>query len=100
MHRNFQDPGAPFNDEIVQDNTWKENYDTDEPEKFNQINLGDINAVQIGTWVTFRVRSSYNLNIRTLDGSNVAESAMAGHPRGYYPYNDMFVEGTYKHPES
>jgi len=100
MHRNFNDPGAPYNDEIVQDDTWKENYDTEEPEKFNEINLGDINAIQIGTWVTFKVRSSYNLNIRTLDGSNVSEAAMTGHPRGYYPYNDMFVEGTYKHPES
>ena len=100
MHRNFQDPGAPFNDEIVQNDTWKENYVTEEPEKFNDINLGDVNAIQIGTWVTFRVRSSYNLNIRTVDGSDVAEAAMSGHPRGYYPYNDMTVEGTYKHPES
>jgi len=100
MHRNFQDPGAPFNDEIVQEKTWKENYITDEPEKYNQINLGDVNAVKIGSWVTFRVRSSFNLNIRTLDRSNVAETAMAGHPYGYYPYNDMEVEGTYKHPES
>jgi hypothetical protein len=100
MHRNFQDPGAPFNDEIVQDDTWKENYDTEEPEKYNEINLGDVNAIQIGTWVTFKVRSSNNLNIRTTDGADVAEAAMAGHPRGYYPYNDMSVEGTYKHPDS
>ena len=100
MHRNFCDPGAPYNDEIVQDDTWKEHYNTDEPEKYAEINLGDVNAIQIGTWVTFRVRSSYNLNIRTVDGSNVAETAMCGHPRGYFPYNDMIVEGTYKHPDS
>lgn len=100
MHRNFNDPSAPYNDEIVQDNTWKENYSIEEPDKFNQINLGDINAIQIGTWVTFRVRSSFNLNIRTVDGSDVAETAMVGHPKAYYPYNDMSVEGTYKHADS
>ena len=100
MHRNFCDPSAPHNDEIVQTDTWKDHYKTDEPEQYNEINLGDVNAIQIGTWVTFRVRSSYNLNIRTTDGSDVVETAMCGHPRGYYPYNDMLVEGTYKHPDS
>ena len=100
MHRNFNDPSAPYNDEIVQDNTWKENYSIEEPDKFNQINLGDINAIQIGTWVTFRVRSSFNLNIRTVDDSDVTETAMVGHPKAYYPYNDMSVEGTYKHSDS
>ena len=40
---------------------------------------------QLGMWVTFKgLRSSNNLNIRTLDGSNVDESAMTGHPRGYF----------------
>jgi len=62
--------------------------------------LGDVNAIKIGTWVTFRVRSSYNLNIRTLDGSDVTESAMTGHPKGFYPYNDLEVEGNYKHADS
>ena len=100
MHWNFQDPGAPFNDEIVQKETWRDNYDVDEPDKYNLINLGDVNAVQIGSWVTFRVRSSYNLNIRTVDGSDVTETAMTGHPRGFYPYNDMRATGTYKHPDS
>jgi hypothetical protein len=51
-------------------------------------------------WVTFRVRSSYNLNIRTLDSSNVDEKQMTGHARGYFPYTPMSVEGTYKIPES
>ncbi|MBR2247237.1 MAG: hypothetical protein IJ880_09465 [Bacilli bacterium] len=100
MHRNFCDPGAPYNDEIVQDNTWKDNYDVDEPDKYQLINLGDINAVQIGTWVTFRVRSSNNLNIRTLDASDITTTAMVGHPKGYYPYNGMYVEGNYKHADS
>jgi hypothetical protein len=100
LQRNFNDPGAPYNDEIVQTNTWKEHYKPGEADHFAQINLGDINAIMIGTWITFRIRSSYNLNIRTLDGSDVTECAMTGHPHGFFPYNDMLVEGTYKHPES
>ena len=98
--RNFNDPSAPYNDEIVDENTWKDNYDPDNPEKYEEINLGDVNAVQIGMWVTFKVRSNNNLNIRTLDGSYVDETAMCGHPRGYFPYHPMSVEGVYKTPES
>lgn len=100
VNRNFNDPSAPYNDEIVDESTWKENYDPNNTEKYEQINLGDINAIQLGMWVTFKVRSSNNLNIRTLDASNVDETAMCGHPRGYYPYLPMSTEGTYKHPES
>jgi hypothetical protein len=51
-------------------------------------------------WVTFKVRSSNNLNIRTLDGSDVTETAMSGHERGFYPYYPMSVEGSYKIPDS
>jgi hypothetical protein len=56
--------------------------------------------VELGMWVTFKIRSSNNLNIRTLDGSNVDESAMIGHERGYYPIHPMSTEGNYKTPES
>lgn len=100
MHRNFCDPSAPYNDDIVQEDTWKKNYDINEPDKFKEINLGDVNAIKIGTWVTFKIRSNYNLNIRTLDSSDITETAMTGHPKGFYPYNDMEVEGTYKHADS
>ena len=98
--RNFNSPSAPYNDEIVDENTWRDNYNPSKTESYENINLGDVNAVQLGMWVTFRVRSSYNLNIRTLDSSNVDEKQMTGHARGYYPYAPMSVEGTYKIPES
>lgn len=98
--RNFNSPSAPYNDEIVDENTWRDNYNPSKTESYENINLGDVNAVQLGMWVTFRVRSSYNLNIRTLDSSNVDEKQMTGHARGYYPYTPMNVEGTYKIPES
>lgn len=98
--RNFNDPSAPYNDEIVDANSWRDNYDPDNTEKYSNINLGDVNAIQLGMWVTFTVRSSNNLNIRTLDSSNVDEQAMCGNPRGYYPYLPMSVEGSYKIPDS
>mgnify|MGYP003496556661 FL=1 len=75
---------------------WKNYYDPDYSENFEKINLGDLNAIQMGTWVTFKVRSSYNLNIRTLDSSNVDETAITGHSRGFYPYLDMNTSGNFK----
>ena len=98
--RNFNDPTAPYNDDIVDANSWKKNYDPSNTEKYAEINQGDVNAVPLGMWLTFKVRSSNNLNIRTLDGSNIDESAMSGHERGFYPYYPMSVEGSYKIPDS
>lgn len=98
--RNFNDPSAPYNDDIVDSTTWKENFDPNNTEKYEQINLGDINAVELGMWVTFKIRSSNNLNIRTIDNSYVGEAAMTGNPRGFFPYSPMTTEGCYKIPES
>ena len=98
--RNFNDPSAPYNDDIVDTNTWKNNYDPNNSESYANINLGDVNAVPLGMWVTFKLRSSINLNIRTLDGSNTSEVAMSGHERGYYPYYPMSTDGSYKISES
>lgn len=100
INRNFNDPSAPYNDDIVDENTWRDNYDPENVEKYEQINLGDVNAVPLGMWLTFQLRSSNNLNIRTLDGSNVDETAMTGHSAGYYPVQPMSTEGTYKKAES
>ena len=98
--RNFNDPSAPYNDDIVDTNSWKNNYDPNNAESYANINLGDVNAVPLGMWVTFKLRSTINLNVRTLDGSNVSEVAMSGHERGYYPYYPMSVDGSYKISES
>lgn len=100
INRNFNDPTAPYNDVIVDPETWKNKYDPNDSAKYSEINLGDVNAVPMGMWVTFQLRSSNNLNIRTLDGSSVAECAMQGHDKGYFPYYPMSVEGTFKHDES
>lgn len=100
LNRNFQDPEAPTNDKIVDENTWKNNYDGDNKEKLADINRGDINAVQLGMWITFKFRSTFNLNIRNIDESNIDETALTGHPRGFYPYFAFNVQGEYKTPEA
>lgn len=100
LNRNFCDPSAPFNDTIIDENTWKDNYDPDDVVKYQDINLGDVNAVQLGMWCTFKIRSTYNHNIRTVDNSFTEEKLMCGHGRGYYPFFPMDTEGSYKTPES
>lgn len=104
FNRNFQDPSAPINHRIVDENCWKDNYEVSDgvvkTENFENINLGDVNAIKIGMWVTFQVVSSYNLNIRSLDDSNADEIALTGHSRGFYPYYGMSVDGSYKTPEA
>ena len=98
--RNFNDPSAPYNDFLVDADTWKENYDPDATEKYAQINLGDVNAIQLGLWLTFRLRSSYNLNIRTVDKSHVDEYTMCGNYRSFYPYYGQLADGNQKIPDS
>ena len=98
--RNFNDPSAPYNDNIVDENSWREGYKPDKPEEYTKINLGDVNAVQLGLWLTFQVRSSYNLNIRTIDKSNVDEYIMCGNYRSFYPNYGQIASGCQKIPDS
>lgn len=104
INRNFQDPSAPVNHQVVDENCWKENYKVEDgvvkQENFEKINLGDVNAIKLGMWVTFQLVSSINLNVRALDNSQVDEAALTGHPRTFYPHDGMDAEGTYKTPEA
>lgn len=104
VNRNFQDPSAPINDKIVDEQCWKDNYEVSDgvvnTDNFDKINLGDVNAVQLGQWVTFVVRSTSNLNIRALDDSIPDEQALVGHPREFYPHCPLSVSGVYKTPEA
>lgn len=104
LNRNFQDPQAPTNHKIVDEDCWKDNYEVSDgvvkTENFDKINLGDVNAVKIGTWVTFQLVSSSNLNIRALDDSIVDEVSLTGHARAFYPYSGMSADGSYKIPEA
>ena len=96
LNRNFQDPAAPTNDTIIDSNCWKDNYDADKSDKFDKINLGDVNAIQLGSWFTLKVRSSTNLSIRSLDESHINEKSITGNARGFYPLQQATVEGSYK----
>ena len=104
INRNFQDPSAPSNDKIVDENCWKDNFDFSDgrlkTENFEKINLGDVNAVPLGMWMTLTVRSSKNLNIRSLDESNTDEATLFGHPRSFYPHYPINGDGAYKIPEA
>lgn len=104
VNRNFQDPSAPTNDEIVDPKCWQNHYAVADgvvkTENFDKINLGDVNAVKLGMYVTLVVRSTMNLNIRAIDESITDETALFGHPRGFYPYHPMTTAGVYKTPES
>lgn len=104
LNRNFQDPTAPLNDKIVDKNTWKDNFEVSDgvvkKENFEKINLGDLNAIKLGSWITFKVRCSKNLSIRSNDSSITDEVALFGHPRSFYPLSPMSAEGTFKIPES
>ena len=100
INRNFQDPEAPTNDKIVNTATWKENYVEGDNESNANINRGDINAIQLGSWITFTVRSNINLSMRNWDDSYPTEFGLTGLNRGFYPLQNMSTEGNYKIPES
>ena len=109
LNRNFNDPSTPTNDHILDPETWRLNYypsteaskDKDKGiERLNQINRGDINAVKMGSWITVKVRSSYNLSIRSLDESHIQESGIMGRARGFYPLQQASPDGGYKIPNS
>lgn len=103
MNRNFSDPEVPLNDDILDVNTWKNNYAlaSDGSEKDTaKINRGDVNAVQLGHWVTFKVCSTFNLALRSLDNTNTGEYALLGKPRGFYPIQEKSTRAESKMPES
>lgn len=101
LNRNFADLNAPTADKIVDASCWVSNYTPETaPEKMADINIGDLNAVQLGNWITFTVKSSMNLSIRDEDSSYVSESLLMGNNRSFYPLTEMSVDGNYKIPES
>lgn len=88
LQRNFIDSDVPTNEIIIDPNTWKDNYNgynsTDE-DAWLSINRGDVNTVPIGSWITWKCLSNYNLGLRAQDYTNVEEMALMGNPRSFYP---------------
>lgn len=80
-------------DDITGDETWKQ---------FGaiKINRADLNAVPLGTWVTFKVLSNVNLSLRDIDQSYSGEQAIFSRSRGFYPYYKMSKYSNNKLPES
>lgn len=100
LNRNFNDPSLPNNDEIIDNNTWLNNYDITDQSKWANISRSDINAVQMGSWITFKLRSSMNYALRSQDHSYVAEEALMGSPRSFYPRSRLMYRGENKMPDS
>ena len=101
LHRNFTSQTVPTNDTIVDFNTWKDNFKgIRNTENWDDINIGDINAVAIGSWVTFKGLSNNNISLRSIDEFNTEEIALMGNPRGFYPIQGMSTKSSAKIPES
>lgn len=112
VNRNFNDNSVPFNDTILDPSSFangiKENFSIDyrtfdltkKPENSLKINTGDLNAIQIGSWVTFPIRSTINTSLRSIDESWTDERHNSGNPRSYYPLHSISAAGSSKMPDS
>lgn len=103
LNRNFIDPTFPSNDLIVDEYTWQKNYkglnkmSDKESDKINDdnlsswtnINLGDLNAVPLGLWITFKCLSNYNLGLRSEDSSDVGLIGKLGNKGTFYPLSGI-----------
>ena len=100
LNRNFNDASLPNNDKIIDKETWKNNYDAFDQTKWTKISRSDVNAVQLGSWITIKVKSPYNYALRSEDHSYVSEEALMGAPRSFYPRKQNMWLGNYKMPDS
>lgn len=103
MNRNFVDSSVPTNDVIVDSKTWKSHYKgflNTPADEWLKINKADINTVPMGTWVTYKCLSSYNLGLRSFDRSYVDEQALLGNPRGFFPVTDISIKSSNKIEDS
>ena len=100
FNRNFNDSSLPNNDQIIDIYTWRDHYKVEDSGDWQNIFRSDINAVQIGSWITFKVRSSMNYALRSVDHSYVSEEALMGAPRSFYPKSSLLHRGENKMPDS
>ena len=115
LNRNFIDPDYPINDTIIDSETWKNHYNgfyntkiddkdnesEDKPDgNWAKINRGDLNAVPLGMWISYKCLSNRNLGLRAEDRSYPDETALMGNPRSFYPLQDASTKSANKIPES
>lgn len=99
LNRNFNDPSLPNNETIIDPGTWQ-NYNAGNSDTWKDISRSDLNAVKMGSWITFRVRSAMNYALRSVDHSFVSEEALMGSPRSFYPKSQLLERGENKMPDS
>ena len=97
MNRNFRDSETPINDEIIDVKTYSSNY---RPADRTKINRSDVNCINMGHWVTFKVYSTTNLSMRCTDSTHVDEYAISQKPRHFYPAYPMSASSECNMPES
>lgn len=100
MVRNFSDPTAPYNDQFIDQNCWADKMDLSDATTYEKVNRGDVNAVEMGHWVTVKVCSNINLSMRSVDHSWASEEGITNKPRAFYPLYAMNASGENKVPES
>ena len=103
MNRNFVDSSVPINDIIIDSKTWKSHYKgflNTPADEWLKMNKADLNTVPMGTWVTYKCLSSYNLGLRAFDRSYVDEQALLGNPRGFFPVTDISTKPSNKIEDS
>ena len=100
MMRNFADPSAPYNDEIISPDTWKNEMNLSDPDTFTKVNRGDVNAVKIGHWATIKICANVNISLRSVDHSFASEEGITNKPRAFFPLYARNASGENKVPES
>lgn len=103
INRNFTDSEVSMSTNIIDSNTWKNNYkgyNNTSKTQYESINRGDVNAVQLGLWITYKCLSSYNLGLRSVDDSHFDEIAIHGNSRSFYPNTSLDTSPSNKIEES
>lgn len=101
LNRNFQDPSAPNNDELVKTEGYSNvKYEDGAFKNTDTVNLGDINAIRLGEWIKCTVCSTSNISIRSIDDTNASEIALTGNTRAFAPYRNEDTSGSNKIPDS
>lgn len=101
MNRNFVDPNAPYNNRIVTNKTWDEMLTGEDAAdisqvNWNDVNVGDLNAINLGTWITYKCLSNYNLGLRSLNKQNLQLSEFGS----FYPISSMSTKSNSKVDDS
>ena len=101
LQRNFTDSTVPINEVIVNPKTWKDGYKGfDKTDDWNEINKSDLNTVPIGSWITWKCLSNFNLGLRSIDRQNIEEINIMGNPRSFFPNQGVNVFSSSKIAES